>query len=105
MIFLTKIGAPGEIRTPDRLVRSQVLYPAELRARGLRSVLIFSRVSSGSASRCEVLPSALRASGPATRHSLVAFATRRAVLGARATPSPSLTQLSYGRYKAQKVTT
>jgi hypothetical protein len=25
-------GAPGEIRTPDRLVRSQVLYPAELRA-------------------------------------------------------------------------
>ena len=28
------IGAPGEIRTPDRLVRSQVLYPAELRARG-----------------------------------------------------------------------
>ena len=28
-----KYGAPGEIRTPDRLVRSQVLYPAELRAR------------------------------------------------------------------------
>src|SRR6185369_3790432 len=26
-------GAPGEIRTPDTLVRSQVLYPAELRAR------------------------------------------------------------------------
>jgi hypothetical protein len=26
-------GAPGEIRTPDRLVRSQVLYPAELQAR------------------------------------------------------------------------
>jgi hypothetical protein len=25
-------GAPGEIRTPDPLVRSQVLYPAELRA-------------------------------------------------------------------------
>ena len=25
-------GTPGEIRTPDRLVRSQVLYPAELRA-------------------------------------------------------------------------
>jgi hypothetical protein len=25
-------GAPGEIRTPDRLVRSQVLYPAELQA-------------------------------------------------------------------------
>ena len=26
-------GAPGGIRTPDTLVRSQVLYPAELRAR------------------------------------------------------------------------
>ncbi len=25
-------GAPGEIRTPDHLVRSQILYPAELRA-------------------------------------------------------------------------
>ena len=29
---LSVFGAPGEIRTPDRLVRSQVLYPAELRA-------------------------------------------------------------------------
>ncbi len=28
-------GAPGEIRTPDRSVRSRVLYPAELRALGL----------------------------------------------------------------------
>lgn len=27
-----KFGAPEEIRTPDPLVRSQVLYPAELRA-------------------------------------------------------------------------
>ena len=35
-IFL--LGAPGEIRTPDRLVRSQVLYPTELRAR--RGVII-----------------------------------------------------------------
>ncbi len=26
------IGAPGEIRTPDLLVRSQTLYPTELRA-------------------------------------------------------------------------
>ena len=26
------IGAPGRIRTSDRLVRSQVLYPTELRA-------------------------------------------------------------------------
>ncbi len=29
---LMKIGAPGEIRTPDTQVRSLVLYPAELRA-------------------------------------------------------------------------
>jgi len=28
-------GAPGEIRTPDPLVRSQVLYPAELRAHSM----------------------------------------------------------------------
>src|ERR1700739_3159212 len=28
-----KNGAPGETRTPDPLVRSQMLYPAELRAR------------------------------------------------------------------------
>jgi|SaaInlV_135m_DNA_3_1039749.scaffolds.fasta_scaffold109275_1 hypothetical protein len=27
-----KYGAPGAIRTPDPLVRSQVLYPTELRA-------------------------------------------------------------------------
>ena len=27
-------GAPGEIRTPDLLVRSQALYPTELRALG-----------------------------------------------------------------------
>ena len=31
--FISKIGAPGEIRTPDLLVRSQALYPTELRAR------------------------------------------------------------------------
>jgi hypothetical protein len=30
---IEKYGAPGEIRTPDPLVRSQMLYPAELRAR------------------------------------------------------------------------
>ena len=28
-------GALGEIRTPDLLIRSQMLYPAELRARDL----------------------------------------------------------------------
>ncbi len=27
-----KGGAPGRIRTPDPLIRSQMLYPAELRA-------------------------------------------------------------------------
>ena len=27
-----KVGAPGEIRTPDHQVRSLVLYPTELRA-------------------------------------------------------------------------
>ena len=30
-----KNGTPGEIRTPDRSVRSRVLYPAELRALNL----------------------------------------------------------------------
>src|SRR4051812_48431964 len=29
-------GAPGVIRTPDLLVRSQTLYPTELRAQQLR---------------------------------------------------------------------
>ena len=33
LAYRNLIGAPGEIRTPDRLVRSQVLYPTELRAR------------------------------------------------------------------------
>ena len=30
---LLKNGAPGEIRTPDLLLRRQSLYPPELRAR------------------------------------------------------------------------
>jgi hypothetical protein len=29
---LLKSGAPGEIRTPDLLLRRQSLYPSELRA-------------------------------------------------------------------------
>jgi hypothetical protein len=33
---LDLIGAPGEIRTPDLLVRSQALYPTELRAHRLK---------------------------------------------------------------------
>ena len=32
LIIHRYFGAPGAIRTPDPLVRSQVLYPAELRA-------------------------------------------------------------------------
>jgi hypothetical protein len=31
-------GAPGEIRTPDLLLRRQPLYPAELRARTVSTV-------------------------------------------------------------------
>ena len=31
---LLLFGAPGEIRTPDQVVRSHLLYPAELRVRG-----------------------------------------------------------------------
>ena len=34
-ISTLKYGAPGEIRTPDPLVRSQMLYPAELRAHSM----------------------------------------------------------------------
>jgi hypothetical protein len=33
---IANIGAPGEIRTPDLLVRSQTLYPTELQARRKR---------------------------------------------------------------------
>ena len=29
---LREVGTPGRIRTPDPLVRSEMLYPAELRA-------------------------------------------------------------------------
>ena len=33
----TRVGPPGEIRTPDTQVRSLVLYPAELRAEGVKN--------------------------------------------------------------------
>ena len=33
ILMTFQYGAPGEIRTPDPLVRSQVLYPTELRVR------------------------------------------------------------------------
>jgi hypothetical protein len=32
LVWKYSYGAPGEIRTPDPLVRSQMLYPSELRA-------------------------------------------------------------------------
>ena len=40
LLFLSEeSGAPGGIRTPDRRVRSPVLYPAELQARDRRFAL------------------------------------------------------------------
>src|SRR5262245_59116410 len=39
------IGAAGGIRTPDHLVRSQVLYPTELRPRGGADSTVFSAKS------------------------------------------------------------
>ena len=36
------IGAPGEILTPDRSVRSRVLYPAELRAHKMIKLTIYN---------------------------------------------------------------
>ena len=39
---IAKIGALGEIRTPDPQIRSLVLYPAELRAR-MRATLRASK--------------------------------------------------------------
>ncbi|CAD5268408.1 hypothetical protein HALO59_30331 [Halomonas sp. 59] len=35
-------GAPGRIRTSDPLIRSQVLYPAELRARNVLLTFTFT---------------------------------------------------------------
>ena len=40
-----KFGAPGRIRTHDPLVRSQVLYPTELRAQGANSNTVKLSVS------------------------------------------------------------
>src|SRR5690348_6817476 len=48
MFLLGFSGAPGVIRTPDLLVRSQTLYPTELRAR----LLCASRSSYRTAARC-----------------------------------------------------
>jgi hypothetical protein len=35
-----RTGAPGEARTPDLLIRSQSLYPTELRARCINCFII-----------------------------------------------------------------
>src|SRR5437762_3453871 len=40
LFSIQRDGAPGETRTPDPLVRSQMLYPAELRARGATSITL-----------------------------------------------------------------
>ena len=52
-------GAPGEIRTPDLLIRSQTLYPAELQAHGV------GRGGSprGSAMKLPTRPSAVKGRG------------------------------------------
>jgi hypothetical protein len=54
----SKFGAPGEIRTPGLLVRSQALYPTELRAQGARilpqrlPISIPAAHAGGSSGRC-----------------------------------------------------
>src|ERR1700691_3552141 len=40
-VFIGKYGAPAVIRTPDLLVRSQTLYPAELRAHSVASGSVY----------------------------------------------------------------
>ena len=49
-------GAPGEIRTPDPLLRRQMLYPAELRARKLFYDLITELAAWDSDSRKSRFP-------------------------------------------------
>ena len=43
--IISEYGTPGEIRTPDQLVRSQLLYPAELRARCMASISFETEVT------------------------------------------------------------
>ena len=61
---LVENGAPGEIRTPDRLVRSQVLYPAELRAhmQGFPTIMFHSHESNDISRSC---PDGTRQQSPA----------------------------------------
>jgi hypothetical protein len=50
-------GAPGVTRTPDLLVRSQTLYPTELRARGVGACTsqLNTRTDSGAREGCGTL--------------------------------------------------
>ena len=67
-----KSGAPGVIRTPDLLVRSQTLYPAELRAQFQRNSLATSVVSASGG----LYPAELQArSGYNTRRHCSSLAT------------------------------
>ena len=44
MLFIQHYGVPGGIRTPDLLVRSQSLYPAELQAHHPLTISIISQL-------------------------------------------------------------
>ena len=54
-------GAPGEIRTPDRSVRSRLLYPAELR---VRSFDCYCNVQSGGEKGIRTLDTTFRSYAP-----------------------------------------
>ena len=66
-------GAPGEIRTPDHLVRSQVLYPTELRAlysyirEIARAISIYHRFATSHSSATQDLAVALKVSPRRTK--------------------------------------
>jgi hypothetical protein len=49
---MTYYGAPGEIRTPGLLVRSQTLYPAELRAHISRGANSYDDTNFRAISQC-----------------------------------------------------
>ncbi len=92
-----KNGAPGGTRTPDHLVRSQVLYPTELQAHCSVLVSRLLPTFSGQRFALQVLASTLRVSAPAARLHPCGVRSRRSMLGLDASRQPSLTQLSYRR--------
>src|SRR5579872_5554863 len=57
-VFIGKSGAPGGTRTPDPLLRRQMLYPAELQARGLSIVKDFQAKSKYKPCGGSLLPAA-----------------------------------------------